>query len=128
MPARCRPRSEPHQQTRAAMTSLTGKTIIIFGGSSGIGLGVAAATLERGANVVIAGRSEEKLQAAEEELGGPPRLRSFAADLEREADSLASSRRLGSSTTSLPRPARRRRAHRSKPSTSTSSGASSTTS
>ncbi|MBY3043348.1 SDR family oxidoreductase [Rhizobium leguminosarum] len=68
------------------MTSLTGKTIIIFGGSSGIGLGVAAATLERGANVVIAGRSEEKLQAAEEELGGPPHLRSFAADLEREAD------------------------------------------
>ncbi|WP_434710187.1 SDR family oxidoreductase [Rhizobium sp. YTUHZ045] len=68
------------------MTSLKGQTIIIFGGSSGIGFGVAAATLERGANVVIAGRSPEKLQAAEERLGRPRGLRSFAADLERESD------------------------------------------
>ena len=37
--------------------SLANQKIVVVGGSSGIGLGVAAAALERGAQVVIAGRS-----------------------------------------------------------------------
>ncbi|TGT79011.1 SDR family NAD(P)-dependent oxidoreductase, partial [Mesorhizobium sp. M5C.F.Ca.ET.164.01.1.1] len=41
------------------MTSLTGKKIIVVGGSSGIGFGVAAAALEHGVEVVVVGRSED---------------------------------------------------------------------
>ncbi|WP_353646560.1 hypothetical protein [Mesorhizobium sp. WSM2239] len=37
------------------MTSLKGKKVLIFGGSRGIGLGVAKAALDRGAEVFIAG-------------------------------------------------------------------------
>lgn len=68
------------------MTALTGKKIVIVGGSSGIGLGVAAAALESGAEVVIVGRSREKLQAAERKLGADRRLRSFAVDMTNEAE------------------------------------------
>jgi len=68
------------------MTSLDGKKVIIFGGSSGIGLGVAKAALEKGAEVFIAGRSSAKLKAAEKALGKNPKLRSIAADMTKEAD------------------------------------------
>ena len=37
-------------------SSLSGKTIIVIGGSSGIGAAVAQAALARGAHVVVAGR------------------------------------------------------------------------
>jgi NAD(P)-dependent dehydrogenase (short-subunit alcohol dehydrogenase family) len=68
------------------MASLLGKKIIIVGGSSGIGLGVAAAALESGAEVVIVGRSAERLQAAERALGTGHNVRSLAADMTNEAD------------------------------------------
>ncbi|TIR19579.1 MAG: SDR family oxidoreductase [Mesorhizobium sp.] len=67
------------------MTSLTGKKIIVVGGSSGIGFGVAAAALEHGAEVVIVGRSEDKLKAAEERLGAG-RVTAIPADMANEAD------------------------------------------
>ena len=44
--------------------SLEGKTVVVVGGSSGIGLASAAAAAAEGARVVIAGRSEERLSAA----------------------------------------------------------------
>jgi NAD(P)-dependent dehydrogenase (short-subunit alcohol dehydrogenase family) len=68
------------------MTKLNGKKIIVVGGSSGIGFGVAAAALENGAELVIAGRSADKLKAAEQRLGGTGRVRSIAADMASEAD------------------------------------------
>jgi NAD(P)-dependent dehydrogenase (short-subunit alcohol dehydrogenase family) len=43
------------------MTTLAGKKIIVVGGSSGFGFGVAAAALEHGAEVLIVGSSEDKL-------------------------------------------------------------------
>jgi NAD(P)-dependent dehydrogenase (short-subunit alcohol dehydrogenase family) len=67
------------------MAALVGKKIIVVGGSSGIGLGVAAAALESGAEVVIVSRSAEKLKAAERALGSDRRLRSIAADMTNEA-------------------------------------------
>lgn len=67
------------------MASLVGKKIIVVGGSSGIGLGVAAAALERGADVMIVGRSSEKLQVAEQALRAG-RVRSIAADMTKEVD------------------------------------------
>jgi len=45
------------------------KTVLVTGSSSGLGLGVAKAYLERGANVVMNGRDEAKLTAVAEELG-----------------------------------------------------------
>ena len=41
---------------------LQGKTVVITGGSSGIGAAIAAACLDEGANIVLASRSREKLE------------------------------------------------------------------
>ncbi len=68
------------------MATLMGKKIIIIGGSSGIGLGVAAAALKSGADVLIIGRSPEKLQAAERTLGADRRVRNLAVDMTKEAE------------------------------------------
>lgn len=46
-----------------------GKVIIVTGGSNGMGKYMAKKFAAEGANVVITGRSEEKLNAAKEELG-----------------------------------------------------------
>lgn len=48
---------------------MNGKTVIVTGGNSGIGKAMAKRFLEKGANVVITGRSEEKLSTAANELG-----------------------------------------------------------
>jgi NAD(P)-dependent dehydrogenase (short-subunit alcohol dehydrogenase family) len=56
-------------------------TVIVIGGSSGIGLAVARRCLASGASVVIAGRSRERLAAAQAELAGPGQLRAIAADI-----------------------------------------------
>jgi NAD(P)-dependent dehydrogenase (short-subunit alcohol dehydrogenase family) len=68
------------------MATLAGKRIVVIGGSSGIGLGVAASALKSGAELVIVGRSAEKLQAAERTLGADRRVRTLAADMTKEAD------------------------------------------
>lgn len=46
-----------------------GKTVIVIGGGSGIGLACAEAAYGAGASVAIAGRSPEKLEAARARLG-----------------------------------------------------------
>jgi NAD(P)-dependent dehydrogenase (short-subunit alcohol dehydrogenase family) len=56
-------------------------TIVIIGGSSGIGLAAARRCLADGAPVVIAGRSPERLEAAAAELGRSARLAAVAADI-----------------------------------------------
>jgi NAD(P)-dependent dehydrogenase (short-subunit alcohol dehydrogenase family) len=66
------------------MATLKGQKIIVVGGSSGIGLGVAKAALEEGAEVVIVGRSADRLEAAEKALGG--RATGIAADMTKEAE------------------------------------------
>jgi NAD(P)-dependent dehydrogenase (short-subunit alcohol dehydrogenase family) len=48
--------------------SLTNQKVVVVGGSSGIGLGVARAALASGAEVVIAGRSTDKLRKAKAAL------------------------------------------------------------
>ena len=49
---------------------LTGKRAVFIGGSSGMGLAAAQLALKVGAQVVIAGRSREKLEQAKKEMGG----------------------------------------------------------
>lgn len=59
--------------------SLQGKKVVVIGGSSGIGLGIAKASQAAGAAVVIASRSAEKLAAASQEMGGD--VETYAIDL-----------------------------------------------
>ena len=50
---------------------LANKKVIVLGGSSGIGLGVAREAHNQGAEVVIVGRSREKLDQALHSLESP---------------------------------------------------------
>jgi gluconate 5-dehydrogenase len=57
---------------------LTGKTALITGGGSGLGLGIAKGMAAHGAKVILTGRTEERLQRACEEIGD----QAFAAPLD----------------------------------------------
>jgi len=63
---------------------LDGKQLLIIGGSSGIGLETARLALAEGALVTIAGRSEERLRNAAQNLGSD-RVRSVVVDLSDES-------------------------------------------
>jgi NAD(P)-dependent dehydrogenase (short-subunit alcohol dehydrogenase family) len=60
-------------------------TVVVIGGSSGIGLAVARRCLANGTRVVIAGRSRQRLEAASAELGRPPALTAIVADIADQA-------------------------------------------
>ena len=77
------------------MATLVGKKVVIVGGSSGIGLGVAEAALRKGAQVFIVGRSTEKLRAAEHTLGKESGAIALAADMTREVDIIRLFREVG---------------------------------
>ena len=68
--------------------TLANKTIVILGGSSGIGLATAKAAKAEGARVVITGRSRERLEAARSELGGEVQAVSLNAADEQGTQSL----------------------------------------
>lgn len=57
--------------------SLNGAKVVVIGGSSGMGLAVAKMAADEGARVVIAGRSEEKLRQAADEIRQPVEARSL---------------------------------------------------
>ena len=57
------------------------KTVLITGASSGIGLDVARGFLEKGSNVVLNARNNEKLAAAAETLGDNSRMALVAGDI-----------------------------------------------
>ncbi len=63
------------------MSRLTGKTVLVTGGGSGIGLASARLLLDEGAHVAITGRNEEKLRRAGRELDAGDRLLHRAADV-----------------------------------------------
>jgi NAD(P)-dependent dehydrogenase (short-subunit alcohol dehydrogenase family) len=62
----------------ATRTSLQDTHIVVFGGSSGIGLATALAAKANGANVTIVGRTSATLEAAANEIGG---VRTAVADI-----------------------------------------------
>ena len=49
--------------------ALNGKSIVIIGGTSGLGLSAARAFVAAGARVVVVGRDVQKVELAEKELG-----------------------------------------------------------
>lgn len=61
--------------------SFENKTVIITGASSGIGLGVARAFVERGGNVVLNGRNESRLHDVAEGMGPANRIAVVAGDV-----------------------------------------------
>ena len=63
--------------------TLANKTVVILGGSSGIGLATAKAAKAEGAEIVITGRSRQRLDAARAEMGGE--VRAIALDVADEA-------------------------------------------
>lgn len=64
--------------------TISNQKILIVGGGSGMGLALARRCVEAGAKVVIAGRGEDRLQQAREELGNPPGLEMTVVDIARE--------------------------------------------
>lgn len=63
---------------------LEGKTALIVGGTTGIGLSTASLFLKEGAQVAVAGRSDERLEAARASLNGA--VHTIRADLRRPGE------------------------------------------
>ena len=72
------------------MGKLQGKTAIITGATGGIGAATAKAFLREGANVMLVGRSAEKLKETSTQLGARQGLAQYVADATDEAATAAS--------------------------------------
>ena len=62
---------------------LAGQTVVVIGGSAGIGLETARRAVSEGANVILAGRNPERLERAARELGAMSSVAFDATDFER---------------------------------------------
>jgi len=73
-----------HNQTQnpyAELFSVAGKTAVITGGSSGLGLAMAEAYLRSGARVYITGRKPEPLEAARQDLAAHGEVHAVQGDV-----------------------------------------------
>src|SRR5215813_15036839 len=62
---------------------LLGQTVVVIGGSAGIGLETARRARAEGANVILTGRNPERLQSAASEVGALSTAAFDATDFER---------------------------------------------
>ncbi|SEN19726.1 SDR family oxidoreductase [Actinacidiphila rubida] len=67
----------------AYSSDMTGQTVVVIGGSAGIGRETARQARERGAAVILAGRNPERLREAAAELGAAGTAAFDATDVER---------------------------------------------
>lgn len=70
------------------MNDFTGRKLLVIGGTSGMGKAIAAQVLRGGGSAVITGRTQDSVDAALTELGGPgtdARLAGIAVDLAEDA-------------------------------------------
>ncbi|WP_280485726.1 SDR family NAD(P)-dependent oxidoreductase [Nocardia cyriacigeorgica] len=68
------------------MNRFTNRTVLITGGTSGMGLATARRLLDEGAYVVITGRDDARLQRAAAELDAGPRVLTVRADVANLSD------------------------------------------
>ncbi|GII76251.1 oxidoreductase [Sphaerisporangium rufum] len=68
------------------MAEFKDRTVLITGGGSGMGLATAGRLVEAGANVVLAGRRADKLEAAAKELDAGDRVLTVPCDVSSTAD------------------------------------------
>ncbi len=68
------------------MTEFEGKTVLITGGGSGMGLATARRLVADGANVVLAGRDKDRLETAAKDLDAGDRVLTVAADVSSTED------------------------------------------
>jgi NAD(P)-dependent dehydrogenase (short-subunit alcohol dehydrogenase family) len=61
--------ASPNTVNGVAFPDLTGKTIVVIGGTTGLGLSAARAFVENGARVAVVGRNPASVTAAQKELG-----------------------------------------------------------
>src|SRR5690242_20033646 len=63
-------RIAPQQgQARMASSDLRGKSLVIIGGTTGLGFSAASAFLEQGARIVVTGRDRVNVRKAQKEFG-----------------------------------------------------------
>jgi NAD(P)-dependent dehydrogenase (short-subunit alcohol dehydrogenase family) len=70
------------------VSSLAGQTVVVIGGSAGIGLATARRARAEGADVIVTGRNPERLEQAARELGARSSAAFDAADPDRLAEFL----------------------------------------
>lgn len=72
----------------SAQGKFTGKSVYVVGASHGIGEEIARAFAAEGADVLIAGRSKERLDAAAGRIGHPVRIREADARVQEDVEAL----------------------------------------
>ena len=77
----------PRSLRAESLFDLTGRVALVTGGGTGLGRAIAAALVANGADVLIAGRDEEPIDATVADLGaGPGRIAGRAADVINDRD------------------------------------------
>ena len=93
------------ERDRTREPELLGQTVVVIGGSAGIGLETARRARAEGADVILTGRDRERLERAATEVGARSVAAFDATDFER----------LGTFFDELPTPDRPRAGHRPRP-------------